>query len=199
MWLESGNQGRWEFHHFFPQGDENAVVRGVFKNRTAGETAEGGKDKGMVPKKETRQAQRGALAIRNSNNRMPVAGKVQTLAKRVGGIMDNPEIFPEIEKRAVAQTGRELRDFHIVISSHQDDRDSKAGHEVGECDFQVRGDAGGAVEKVAGDDELRGLGFPGEIKEPAEIARVVALRNGQAFCPESCGFPEVDVRDDQRG
>ena len=199
MTLESGNQGGWELHHFFPQGDEDAVVRGVFKNRTAGEAAEGGKDKGMVPKKETWQTQRGALAIRNSNNRMPVAGNVETFATGMGGIMDDPEIFPEIEKRAVAQAGRELGDFHIVISCHQDDRDSKADHEVGECDFQVSGDSGGAVEKVAGDDELGCVGFSGEIKEPAEIARVVALRNGQAFCPESRGFPQVDVRDDQRG
>ena len=119
----SGNQCRRQLDDILPQRDEDTVARLCGKNRAAGEAAEGWQDERVVPKKETRQSQRSAFAIGNLHHRMPVAGNVQAIPRRVGGIVKNPDGFTHIEMRYGVESGGDSLELGVVISRDEGDGD----------------------------------------------------------------------------
>jgi len=161
------DQNGREFHHLFPQRHKYAITRLYINDGAPGEAAKGRKDKRVVAEKETRQPQGSALAIRDFHDRVPVPGYMEAPSIGVPGIMDHSEIIGHVQMGHTAELGGERWDFSVVISSYQDDGNSKTVHEIGQRCLQLRRDAGGTVKEVTRNDELGGFGFFGQIKKAA--------------------------------
>jgi hypothetical protein len=191
--VKSGNQGQRDLDHFVPQRHEDPVLGIGSEYRTPGETAECREDERVVAKKETGQTQGSAFAVGDFHDRVPVTGDVQPVAGGMRGIVNDAEVTFQIQMGDAAEPGGQPLDFHVVISSHEGDRDSQPGNEIDQRGVEFGRDAGGRVEKVARDDEMRGVVLSSQLQQPLEIARRVTLGDRQAARAEGRGFPEMDV------
>ena len=127
------NHVRRDFDDFLPDGHEDPVWRCGRENGTASEAAECGQDEGVISIEKARQAQRSASAVRNSNNRMPVAGNVQLVTAGVRRIVYDADRFSYIETGHGTNLRGKLFQFHIVISDDERHGQPKLEDELGKC------------------------------------------------------------------
>jgi len=125
-------------------------------------------------------------------------GKMEMLGCGVGGIVDDPDALLQIQMGNGVQEGRELRQFQIMIPNDERGGEGKRAQKLRKRDFQLRGDAGGSMEKIPSDDELGRLVFLAQSGKSGKVAGAIALWHRQPARTESRRFPKVNVRNDER-
>ena len=84
---------------------------------------------------------------------------VQSLAADMRRVVDDPKLILQIQVGNAVERHGQFRDFNVMISHHQRDRDTEARSEIHQRGFQLGRDAGGRMEKIARDDEMPRLRF----------------------------------------